>query len=208
MCSSDLNAIADVLTGAVNPAGRLPVTLPKHVGQIPLHHDMRRRGDRSEFYRNYVDRDVDALYWFGHGLSYTTFDYSEPTCDAGSTTTPTTLTVEVTNAGDIDGDEVVQLYASDDVASVARPIKELIGFCRVSIPAGATRAVTFTIHPNRLAFHGPDMVLATEPGTFTFGLGRSSHDPEMREVQVRIDGPRTNYERKSIVATVAAVTDV
>ena len=69
------NAIAGVLTGAVNPAGRLPVSMPRHVGQVPLHHDMRNRGDRSEFYGNYVDRDVAALYWFGHGLSYTTFDY-------------------------------------------------------------------------------------------------------------------------------------
>jgi beta-glucosidase len=202
------SALADVLTGAVNPAGRLPVTLPKHVGQIPLHHDMRRRGDRSEFYLNYVDRDVDALYWFGHGLSYTTFDYSEPISDVGSTTTPTTLTVEVTNSGGTDGDEVVQLYASDDVASVARPIRELIGFCRVSIPAGATRAVTFTVDPSRLAFHGPDMTLATEPGTFTFGLGSSSHDPEMKEVQVQVDGPCTTYERRSIVATAATVKGI
>ena len=139
-------AIADVLTGAINPAGRLPVTLPKHVGQIPLHHDMRRRGDRSEFYGNYVDRDADALFWFGHGLSYTTFEYGEPSVVAGSTTEATAVSVPVSNTGSRDGEEVVQLYATDEVASVARPIRELIGFARVAIPAGETRTVTFT-HP-------------------------------------------------------------
>ena len=101
-------AIADVLTGAINPAGRLPVTLPKHVGQIPLHHDMRRRGDRSEFYGSYVDRDADALFWFGHGLSYTTFEYGEPTVVAGSTTEATIVSVPVANTGSRYGDEVVQ----------------------------------------------------------------------------------------------------
>lgn len=199
------NAIADVLTGAVNPAGRLPVTLPRHVGQIPLHHDMRRRGDRSEFYGDYVDRDVQAVHWFGHGLSYTDFAYGEPVVDAGSTTTPTTISVEVANTGTRDGDEVVQLYVTDDVASVARPIRELIGFCRVAIPGGKARTVTFTVDPSRLAFHGIDHRRITEPGSFTFRVGRSSYDPDMREVKVTLDGAITEYDRRSIVATHASV---
>jgi beta-glucosidase len=197
------HGIADALTGAVNPAGRLPVTLPKHVGQIPLHHDARRRGDRSEFYGDYVDRDVLGLYSFGHGLSFTSFDYGELEVTAGSTSTPTSVRVEVTNSGGRDGDEVVQLYSTDDIASVARPIRELIGFARVAIPAGETRRVTFTVDPSRLAFHGLDKRLATDPGTFTFRVGRSSADPEMREQQVKLDGERTDYERRSIVATTA-----
>ncbi len=200
------NAIADILTGAVNPAGRLPVSLVKHVGQIPLHHDMRRRGDRSEFYGPYVDRDVNALYWFGHGLSYTSFEYSEPRVVAGSTTEPTVVSVEVTNTGSRDGDEVVQLYTTDEVAPVARPIRELIGFTRLPIPAGATRTVSFTVHPSRLAFHGLDMTLATEPGQFTFRVGGSSFDPNMAEASVTLDGPTTAYDRRTIVATAVEIS--
>ena len=200
------NAIAGVLTGAVNPAGRLPVSMPRHVGQVPLHHDMRNRGDRSEFYGNYVDRDVAALYWFGHGLSYTGFDYGEPEVVAGSTTTPTTVSVAITNTGDRDGDEVVQLYVTDDVASVARPIRELIGFTRLFVAAGATRTVTFTVHPSRLAFHGLNMDLITEPGTFTFRVGGSSFDPQMREVTVTLGGDIANYEWRSIVTTTTDVS--
>ncbi|MDE0700980.1 MAG: glycoside hydrolase family 3 C-terminal domain-containing protein [Acidimicrobiaceae bacterium] len=200
------NAIADVLTGAVNPAGRLPVTMPKHVGQVPLHHDMRNRGDRSEFYGDYVDRDVAALYWFGHGLSYTSFSYGEPEVQPGSTTSPTLVSVAVTNTGDRDGDEVVQLYATDDVASVARPLRELIGFARIGIAAGDTRTVTFTVDPSRLAFHGVNMDLITEPGTFTFHIGRSSFDPEMRETTVTLSGDVAEYDWRSIVTTTAEVT--
>ncbi|MCY3862754.1 MAG: glycoside hydrolase family 3 C-terminal domain-containing protein [bacterium] len=195
------SAIAQVLTGEVNPSGRLPVTLPLHVGQIPLHHDMRRRGDRSEFYGSYVDRDTDALYWFGHGLSYTTFEYGEPSVVAGSTTEATTISVPVANNGQHDGDEVVQLYVTDEVASVARPIRELIGFARVPIPAGETCTVTFTVHPSRLAFHGLDMALATEPGAFTFRVGGSSLDLNMREAPVELTGDTTSYDRRSIIAT-------
>ncbi len=200
------NGIADVLTGAVNPAGRLPVTMPKHVGQIPLHHDARQRGDKAEFYGEYVDRDVQGRYCFGHGLSYTTFDYGELIVIAGSTTSPTTVSVDVTNMGERDGDEVVQLYVTDDVASVARPIRELIGFVRVAIEAGRTRTITFTVDPSRLAFHGVDMTLATEPGTFTFRVGRSSSDPDMSSTQVTLDGEVAAYQRRSIIATTTEVS--
>ena len=199
-------AIADVLTGVVNPAGRLPVSLPKHVGQVPLHHDMRRRGDRSEFYGSYVDRDTDALYWFGHGLSYTTFEYGEPSVVAGSTTEAITITIPVSNTGKRDGDEVVQLYATDEIASVARPIRELVGFTRVAIPAGETRTVTFTAHPSRLAFHGLDMALVTEPGEFTFRVGGGSHHPDMRETLVELVGDPVPYNRRSIIATTAVIS--
>ena len=200
------NAIADILTGAVNPAGRLPVTLPRHVGQLPLHHDMRRRGDRAEFYGSYVDGDVDALFWFGHGLSYTSFEYAEPLVSVGSTTEPALVSVEVANVGPCDGDEVVQLYVTDDVASVARPIRELIGFTRIHIAAGASRTVTFDVHPSRLAFHGLDMVLATEPGSFTFRIGGSSFDPAMRNVSFTLDGATTAYDRRAIIATTSEVS--
>ena len=200
------SAIAQVLTGEVNPSGRLPVTLPLHVGQIPLHHDMRRRGDRSEFYGSYVDCDTDALYWFGHGLSYTTFEYGELSVTPGSTTKATKISVPVANNGQHEGDEVVQLYVTDEVASVARPIRELIGFARVAIPAGETRTVTFTVHPSRLAFHGLDMALATEPGTFTFRVGGSSFDPNMREATVDLTGDTASYDRRTIIATTVDIS--
>ena len=200
------NALADVLTGSVNPAGRLPVTMPRHVGQVPIHHDQRQRGDRSEFYGAYVDREVSGLFPFGHGLSYTTFDYAGLNVTPGSTTAATSVAVDVTNSGDRDGDEVVQLYATDDVASVARPILELVGFTRVSIPAGETRRVTFTVDASRLAFHGLDMRHTTEPGTFTFRVGRSAADPDRLEEQVTLDGERTAYERRDIVATTIHIT--
>jgi len=200
------SAIAQVLTGEVNPSGRLPVTLPLHVGQIPLHHDMRRRGDRSEFYGSYVDRDTDALYWFGHGLSYTTFGYGELSVVAGSTTEATTVSVPVANNGQHDGDEVVQLYVTDEVASVARPIRELIGFARVAIPADESRTVTFTVHPSRLAFHGLHMALATEPGSFTFRIGGSSFDPNMREATVDLTGDTASYDRRTIIATAIEIS--
>lgn len=199
-------AIADVLVGAVNPAGRLPVSLPRHVGQIPLHHDMRRRGDRSEFYGSYVDCEPDALYWFGHGLSYTAFEYGDPSVTPGSTTEATTIAVPVANTGSSDGDEVVQLYATDEVASVARPIRELIGFTRVTIPAGESRTVTFTVHPSRLAFHSLDMALVTEPGTFTFRVGGSPYDSAMREISVNLAGNIAPYDRRSIIATTAEIS--
>ncbi|MEM7140248.1 MAG: glycoside hydrolase family 3 N-terminal domain-containing protein [Actinomycetota bacterium] len=198
-------AIADVLTGAANPAGRLPVTLPKHVGQLPLHHDMRQRGGKAEFYGEYVDRDVEALYWFGHGLSYTTFAYGDLEVSPGSTTEPTTVRVDVTNTGDRDGDEVVQLYATDDVASVARPVRELVGFRRVPIAAGDTVTVTFTVDPSRLAFHALDHRLVVEPGTFTLRVGRSSYDPEASVASLDLSGAVTEYRRDAIVATVSSI---
>jgi beta-glucosidase len=195
------HAIADILTGAANPAGRLPVTLPLHVGQIPLHHDTRQRGDRSEFYGPYVDREVSPLFAFGHGLSYASFDYSELVVEPGSTTAPTSIVVEVTNTGERDGDEVVQLYVTDEVASIARPIRELVGFARVSIRAGVSRRLRFTVDPSRLAFHGTDMRLVTEPGLFTFRVGRSSDDPGMREAFASLAGDVAEYKRREIVAT-------
>ncbi|MGI9602506.1 MAG: glycoside hydrolase family 3 N-terminal domain-containing protein [Acidimicrobiales bacterium] len=193
-------AIGETLTGAVDPGGRLPVTLPRHVGQIPLHHDMRARGDRSEFYGDYVDSSAGALFAFGHGLSYTRFTMSEGEADAGSTTTPTRLRATVTNTGERAGTTVVQLYGRDDVASVARPDRELLGFTRVELEPGEGRTVTFDVDATRLAFHGADMKLATEPGTFTFWIGESAADTPV-ELTVELPGPRTEIRRPDIVAT-------
>jgi len=125
---------------------------------------------------------------------------------AGSTTEATTVSVPVANNGQHDGDEVVQLYVTDEVASVARPIRELIGFARVAIPADESRTVTFTVHPSRLAFHGLHMALATEPGSFTFRIGGSSFDPNMREATVELTGDTASYDRRSIIPTTSSST--
>ncbi len=194
------SALADVLTGAVNPSGRLPVTIPRHVGQIPIHHDMRARGDRSEFYGDYGDGPVTPLFAFGHGLSFTSFAYSITQVRPGSTSLPTVISVDVTNSGSRAGDEVVQLYVRDDVASVVRPIKELIGFARVSLEPGATTRVAFTVHPSRLSFHDASMRLVTEPGSFTFMLGASSADIRASE-RVELHGELTEFGHQGIVET-------
>jgi beta-glucosidase len=170
------SAIADVLIGAMNPSGRLPVTLPRNVGQLPLHHDMRARGDRSEIYGDYVDSSSSPLFAFGHGLSYTIFHYGPLRVDPGTTASRTIIELEVTNAGAVAGEDVVQLYCRDDVASVARPNRELVGFARVGLAPGETATVTFDVPSSRLAFHDAAMQRVTEPGSFTFLVGASSID--------------------------------
>jgi beta-glucosidase len=196
------NGIADILTGEVNPSGRLPVTLPRHVGQLPLHHDMRARGDRSEFYGDYIDCPRTPLFPFGHGLSYTTFDYGQLRIDAGTTSSDTVVEVAITNVGQRAGEEVVQLYCRDDVASVARPSRELIGFVRVDLEPGGTARVTFTVAASRLAFYDRTMQRVTEPGAFTFFVGASAGDIRA-EGTVEISGDVTAHALRDLELTSA-----
>jgi beta-glucosidase len=199
------SAIADVLTGAVNPSGRLPVTLPRHVGQLPLHHDMRARGDRSEIYGNYVDCATRPWFTFGHGLSYTTFEYGSLRFDAGTTATATTVEIDVTNIGDRAGEEVVQLYSSDDVASVARPDRELIGFARVALAPDEAVTITFLVPSSRLAFHDHAMQRVTEPGSFTFFVGGSSIDTPA-EATVELTGDTVVHDVRESEMTSSRVS--
>jgi beta-glucosidase len=194
-----------VLTGALNPSGRLPVSLPRSVGQVPVFADTRSGGDRAMFFKNYIDSAVSPLFAFGHGLSYTHFDYSNMRVDSRSTTDPVTITADVTNTGDRDGVEVVQLYCRDEVASVARPVTQLLGFARVSLPAGRTRSVTFTVHPSRLAFYDAEMRFVVEPGAFTFKVGASSDDIKL-ERTVELAGPVASYAQRQVIATDVAVS--
>ena len=197
------NGLADVLMGSVNPSGRLPVTIPRRVGQVPLHHDLRARGDRSAPWGDYTDLPVSPLFAFGHGLSYTTFDYSDLSIRAGATTDPVFVSVDVTNTGQRDGEEVVQLYARDEVASVARPAKELIGFTRIRLSQGVRARVTFTVHPSRLAFHNADVQCVTEPGAFTFFVGGSSDDTPVQRT-AELGGQVQSYPLSERVPTAAA----
>jgi len=196
--------LADVLTGEVNPSGRLPVSLPRSVGQVPNHVGLRAGGDHPMFYGDYIDSQTSPLFAFGHGLSYTTFAYSDLAVQATSTTEPIKVSIEVCNTGERAGDEVVQLYCRDEVASVARPNRMLLGFARLSLTPGRARRITFTVHPSRLAFYDPGMRFVTEPGAFTFSIGASSEDIRAEKTIV-LDGQVVEHQQREIVATKAGV---
>jgi len=198
------NGLADVLTGKVNPSGRLPVSLSRSVGQVPTHVGHRAGGDRAMFYGDYIDSPTSPLFAFGHGLSYTAFAYNDLTVQAKNTTEPIEVSIEVHNTGEQAGDEVVQLYYRDLVASVARPERMLLGFARLSLPPGQARRVTFTVHPSRLAFYDPHMRFVTEPGAFTFSIGASSADIRA-EKTVTLGGQIVEYRQREIVATKVAI---
>jgi beta-glucosidase len=170
--------VADVLFGDANPAGRLPITFPVFEGQLPLsyNHKPTGRGD------DYLDLTGMPLFPFGFGLSYTTFEYSnlrfEPATIAASATT--TVRCSVKNTGTRAGDEVVQLYIRDVLASVARPIIELKGFTRLTLAAGESKEVSFTLGPQELRMLGADMKWIVEPGVFRVMIGSSSKDIRLR----------------------------
>lgn len=181
------NAIADVIFGKVNPSGKLPVTFPQQVGQIPLYYNHKstgrplEEGDWYQKYRsNYLDVTNDPLYPFGFGLSFTRFGYGDLVLDKTRLTGEQTLTasIEVTNTGAIDGAEIVQLYIRDLVGSITRPVKELKGFQKVFIKAGETRTVSFTITPEDLKFYNYNLVYDWEPGEFVIMVGGNSRDVE------------------------------
>jgi beta-glucosidase len=196
------NALADVLFGRRGPAGRLPVSLPRAVGQLPLHHDHRAGGGRSAFYGDYSDGATSPLFPFGHGLAYTVFEYGALRVEHGTTADPVRLSIPVTNAGDRQGEEVVQLYVRDEVASVARPDQQLIGFARVAIEPGRTRTLHFRVDPSRLAFYDPRMRFVVEPGAFLFSVGASAADIRA-EARVELGGAVVEHRQRDVVATAA-----
>lgn len=165
------HAAADILFGRANPGGKLPISFPRNVGQLPVYYNAKPTANRG-----YLGSDNTPLYPFGFGLSYTTFKLSAPRL-AKATMAPrdsVTVSVDVTNTGQRRGDEVVQLYIRDDIASVTRPIKELKGFARVTLAPGEKRTVTLTITPAELQFYGMDMKRVVEPGSFTIMTGPNS----------------------------------
>jgi len=173
------HAIADVLFGDVNPGGKLPATFPRVVGQIPLYynHTSTGRPPTAEKYTSkYIDVPVGPQFPFGHGLSYTQFKLANLQLDAKTIPADGKLavSVDVENAGDRAGDEVVQLYIRDVVASVARPVKELRGFERVALKAGETKTVRFTLTPADLGLYDVRMKFVVEPGEFRVFVGTSS----------------------------------
>jgi beta-glucosidase len=165
------DAIAEILFGDYNPAGRLPISFPRTLGQIPVYYNRRRGGQK-----HYVEGDNQPLFTFGHGLSYTTFEYSDIRLSAESIRPDgeVTVTVSVANTGSRDGDEVVQLYLSDVVSSIAKPEKDLKKFNRIHLKQGETKSVSFTLGAHDLKLLGRDMKWVVEPGTFKVLIGSSS----------------------------------
>ena len=171
------DAIADVLTGAVNPGGKLPISIPRNVGQVPYTYRHHPTGGHSQPKVDYVDAPVTPLWPFGLGLSYTTFRMDRLRLDRDTIATRdgvVTVHVDVENTGERVGDEVVQLYIRDVEASVARPVLELRGFRRVSLQPGECRTVSFTLASEQFAYVGADYRRVVEPGAITILLGTSS----------------------------------
>jgi len=165
------SAIADTLFGRVNPGGKLPVTVARDVGQVPVFYNYKPSGRRG-----YLFSDVKPLYPFGYGLSYTSFAFGTPTLSAEHIRAGAgvTISVPVTNTGKLAGDEVVQIYLRDDASTVTRPVKELVGFERVTLRPGETRQVAIAIRPESFGLWNRDMKFVTEPGTFTLMAGPNS----------------------------------
>ncbi|KQY80822.1 glycosyl hydrolase family 3 [Paenibacillus sp. Root52] len=175
------HAVADILFGDVNPSGRLTISIPKHVGQLPVYYNGKRsRGKR------YLEEDLQPRYSFGYGLSYTTFEYSEPKLSANSMTTgeSVTVSVHVTNTGSCAGAEVVQLYISDVISSITRPAKELKGFVKVNVEPGETRNIEFSIGAEQLQYIGRELKPVVEAGQFHIHIGRNVNDTQMVELTV------------------------
>lgn len=178
------NAIADVLFGNVNPSGKLTMTFPRSVGQIPIFYSHKntgrplgnKEGIFEKFKSNYIDERNEPLFPFGYGLSYTTFTYGKVTASSDKMNAKGSIkvSVDVTNSGNFDGKEVVQLYTRDLVGSITRPVKELKGFQKIELKKGETKTVTFTISVEDLKFYNSDLKYVAENGKFEVFIGTNS----------------------------------
>jgi beta-glucosidase len=176
-------AITNVLYGEYNPAGKLTMTFPRNLGQVPIFYYEKNTGrpiylENPKYKSRYIDCPNDPLFPFGFGLSYTTFAYSDIKLSTSELVEKGEIkaTVRVTNTGNVAGEEVVQCYVRDLVGSVTRPVKELKGFEKIALKMGESKVVTFTITPDMLAFHRADMSYGTEPGDFKLFIGGNSRD--------------------------------
>jgi beta-glucosidase len=181
------HAITDVLFGAYNPSGKLPVTFPRSVGQIPIFYSMKNTGrpmdPNNKYTSKYLDESNDPLYPFGYGLSYTTFEYDDLTLSQNEMAAKDKLIVncKITNTGKYEGDEVVQLYIRDKVGSVTRPVLELKGFQKMHLKPGESKSIEFSITEADLSFYRKDMSIGSEPGSFEVFVGGNSRDVKKSE---------------------------
>ena len=192
--SEAADAICDVVFGDVSPSGKLTTTFPKNVGQIPLYYNHLNTGRPleagkwfSKFRSNYLDIDNDPLYPFGYGLSYTTFRYGDLQLSNNSMNEKGKITasVTVTNTGNYDADEIVQMYIRDMVGSVARPVKELKGFERIHLKKGESRTVSFDITAEQLKFYNSALNWVCEPGEFEVMVGGNSRDVQTKKFSLQ-----------------------
>ena len=174
------NAIAQVLYGDYNPSGKLPMSFPRAVGQVPIYYNYKNTGRPAGapgvFWSHYEDEKNSPLYPFGFGLSYTEFEYSEIKMSSNSMTLGSQIEASVVlkNTGKVKGKEVVQMYIHDQFASVTRPVRELKGFELVELGPGESKKVSFTIDPELLEFYSANRKWESEPGAFTVYIGTNS----------------------------------
>jgi beta-glucosidase len=200
-------AIADVLFGDYNPAGRLPISFPAAVGQVPVYYSHKPSGGRSQWKGDYADGSAKPLFPFGHGLSFTHFDYHGLQIDperAGPSET-VSIRAEIGNGGERRGEEVVQLYVRDAVATVSRPVKELRGFVRVELAPGQRKTVTFQLPVSHLGFYDRKMRFVVEPGKIEVMVGGSCEHIRLRG-SFEITGKTTEVERLRRFLTPALVS--
>ncbi len=183
-------AVAETLFGDNNPGGKLPMTFPRSVGQLPIFYNAKPSGIKSNWYINYVNEPVTPLYPFGHGLSYTTFAFDGLKLDKAQATVGETLDIQCTvkNTGAVAGTEVVQLYICDEYAALPRPVKELKGYLRLYLNPGESKTVTFHLPVDMLAYYDDTQNLILEPGTIKVMIGSSSADIHLQS-SFEIVGP-------------------
>ena len=177
-------AVANVIVGKVNPSGKLPVTMPRSVGQLQMIYNHKP----SQYFQKYKDGESTPLFPFGHGLSYTDFSYSDLAVDQKQIRPGEVVKVffEVSNTGKIEGTEVVQLYIRDLYSSPTRPVRELKDFVRISLKPGETREVSFTITPDKLAYYNREMKKVVEPGEFEIMVGGSSDERQLKKIKIEV----------------------
>jgi beta-glucosidase len=196
------NAVADVLFGDVSPGGKLPVSPPRSVGQVPVYYGHKPSGGRSQVRGDYVDLPTKPLFPFGHGLSYSRFEYANLGLSAAEVPAKgaVDVSVDVANAGLRPGEEVVQLYVHDVVASITRPVKQLAGFQRIGLGPGEGRRLTFRLDVSQLAFYSREMELIVEPGRVEVMVGSSSGDIRLSG-SFEIAGEERVLARSEIIST-------
>lgn len=177
-------ALANILSGKVNPSAKLPISMPRHAGQIQMIYNHKP----SQYFHKYIDGPSTPLYSFGYGLSYTTFDITAPVLSKATISDKENVkvSVKVSNTGKVEGTEVVQLYIRDVYSSATRPIKELKDFARVSLKPGESKTVEFIVTPDKLAYFDKAMKYGVEKGTFEVMVGSSSRDKDLKKVSFEV----------------------
>jgi beta-glucosidase len=193
-------AVADVIFGDYNPGGKLPISIPQSVGQLPVYYYHKPSGGRSHWKGDYVELSTKPLYPFGYGLSYTEFSYTNLNISNRKVSLRdrmVEISVDIKNTGTLKGDEVVQLYIHQEALSVTRPVKELKGFKRITLDAGEEKTVIFKLSIEQLGFYDENMEYVVEPGRVDVMIGSSSEDIRLRDY-FEIVGEKEKVAKKFI----------